>query len=132
MQGKVLGFERRRRWSDEEKARIVAETFVPGAVVCEVARRNSVSQSLVFAWRRQARTEDRSGEGGSILLPVELGAASAATALSEAGHLHSDPHRRRSRSGVIEIRLGSGSCLRVDNDVDADALRRVLKVLSER
>lgn len=129
MQGKVLGFERRRRWSYEEKARIVAETLVPGAVVCEVARRNSVSQSLVFAWRRQARAEDLGGEGGSILLPVDIGAASA---LSVAGHPRPEPHRRRSKSGVIEIQLGSGSCLRVDNDVDADALRRVLKVLSER
>ena len=57
MDGKVLGFERRRRWSDEEKARIVEETLVPGAVVCEVARRHGVAQSLLFAWRRQARAE---------------------------------------------------------------------------
>jgi transposase len=132
MQGKVLGVERRRRWSGEEKARMVAETLIPGAVVCEVARRHGVSQSLVFTWRRQARAEGSGGEGASILLPVEVGGATSATALDLARHRSSDPHRRRSQSGVIEIQLGSGSRLRVDNDVDADALRRVLRVLSEQ
>jgi transposase len=39
---------------------------------------------------------------------------------------------RRPKSGTIEIELGSGSRVRVDNDVDADALRRVLSVLGER
>ena len=39
---------------------------------------------------------------------------------------------RRTKSGIIEIDLGSGNRVRVDNDVDADALRRVLSVLGER
>jgi transposase-like protein len=39
MDGKVLGIERRRRWSKDEKSRIVEETLMPGAVVSEVARR---------------------------------------------------------------------------------------------
>ena len=50
----VAGKERRRRWSDEEKARLVAETFVPGAVVAHVARRHGVAESCLYAWRRQA------------------------------------------------------------------------------
>jgi transposase len=50
----VTGKERRRRWSDEEKARLVAETFVPGAVVAHVARRHGVAESCLYAWRRQA------------------------------------------------------------------------------
>ena len=56
MDGKVLGVERRRRWSKDEKARIVEETLAPGAVVSEVARRHGVAQSLLFTWRRLART----------------------------------------------------------------------------
>ena len=39
---------------------------------------------------------------------------------------------RRAKSGMIEIELGSGRRVRVDNEVDAEALRRVLSVLSER
>jgi transposase len=49
------GVERRRRWSSEEKARIIEETLAPGAKVSEVARRHGISASLVFTWRRQSR-----------------------------------------------------------------------------
>ncbi|MCK1459823.1 transposase [Bradyrhizobium sp. 2] len=53
------GLERRRRWSQDDKARIVEETLTPGAKVTEVARRNGVAASLVFTWRRQARTSEQ-------------------------------------------------------------------------
>ena len=44
----ITGSERRRRWSDDDKARIVVESFAPGANVSEVARRNGLSpQQLV-------------------------------------------------------------------------------------
>jgi transposase len=129
MQGKILGVERRRRWSAEAKARLVEETLVSGAVVSEVARRHGVSQSLLFAWRRQARTEAPSEVGGSLLLPVEI-EPSAATRTE--GHSRAVGNRRRRPPGTIEIELGSGKRVRVDNEVDADALRRVLSVLVER
>jgi len=48
----LSGVERRRQWSDDDRFRIVEETLVPGARVAEVARRNKVSASLVFGWRR--------------------------------------------------------------------------------
>ena len=118
MDGKVLGIERRRRWSKDEKARIVGETLAPGAVVSEVARRHGVAQSLLFTWRRLARRTEPTGRDGSILLLVEIDATA--------------PGGWRTRSGVIEIELGSGNRVRVDSDVDAEALRRVLSVLGER
>jgi transposase len=46
----------RRRWfSKDDKARVVEETLVPGAVVSEIARRHGLSPQQVFTWRRQAR-----------------------------------------------------------------------------
>src|SRR5664279_4976374 len=51
----ITGGERRRRWSDEERARILAAIDEPGAVVAEVARRADVCTSLVYKWRREAR-----------------------------------------------------------------------------
>jgi transposase len=129
MQGKVLGVERRRRWSAEAKARLVEETLVPGAIVSEVARRHGVSQSLLFAWRRHARAEAPSESAGSFLLPVEVEPSVATT--SDA-HSRVVGSRRRRPPGTIEIELGSGKRVRVDNEVDADALRRVLSVLDER
>ena len=51
----LSGAERRRRWSDEAKARIVAESVVPGAMVSQVARRHDVLPSQIYAWRKAAR-----------------------------------------------------------------------------
>jgi transposase-like protein len=45
----------RRRWSDDVKAQIVAESYAPGAVVSEVARRHEISPQLLSAWRKAAR-----------------------------------------------------------------------------
>jgi transposase len=39
----ITGPERRRRWSEDQKRAIVAESFAPGAVVSEVARRADIS-----------------------------------------------------------------------------------------
>ncbi len=46
---------RRRRWSAEEKARIVEESLIPGARVSDVARRWQICSQQVFSWRREAR-----------------------------------------------------------------------------
>jgi transposase len=51
----ITGTGRRRRWSDDDKARIVVESLQPGANVSEVARRNGLSPQQLFAWRREAR-----------------------------------------------------------------------------
>ena len=48
----LTGPVRRRRWSTEEKARIVEETLAPGTRVSEVARRWQVCSQQVFGWRR--------------------------------------------------------------------------------
>ena len=132
MDGKVLGIERRRRWSKNEKARIVEETLMPGAVVSEVARRHGVAQSLLFTWRRLARTAEPARRADSILLPVEIGARALPSGPEAARPSRQATSGRRTRPGVIEIELGSGNCVRVDNNVDAAALRRVLSVLGER
>ena len=60
----------RRRWSDAEKRRIVAESYQPGVSVSVVARRNDVNANLVFTWRRQFR-EQAGGAGGLVPVVVE-------------------------------------------------------------
>src|SRR5688572_31149154 len=56
MRGEVLvGPERRRRWSEDEKARIIEESLRPGAQVTDIARRHGVSRALLYSWRRAAR-----------------------------------------------------------------------------
>jgi transposase len=51
----LTGPRRRREWSEDDKARAVAESCAPGAVVSEVARRWQISPQQLFTWRRQAR-----------------------------------------------------------------------------
>lgn len=48
----LTGVERRRRWSDEARERIVAEAFAPGSSVSAVARRHDVSTGLIYTWRK--------------------------------------------------------------------------------
>jgi transposase len=61
------GVGRRRRWSAEEKGRIVAESYAPDAVVSEIARRHEISPQHLFAWRKAARD-------GRLTLPADEGA----------------------------------------------------------
>ena len=123
----LSGVEHRRQWSDDEKARIVEETRVPGAKVAAVARRNAVSASLVFGWRRLAR-EGLLGRGLPALMPVGIVAPGSTlpTPVSSVA-----PRPKRS-AGLIEIELFQGRRLRVGRDVDGDALRRVLDALDRR
>ena len=53
----ITSVERRRRWSDEEKVRLVAAMAEPGAVVTEIARASGVETSLLYRWRRQFAAE---------------------------------------------------------------------------
>src|SRR3954447_14233900 len=117
MKIEVLGTERRRRWSLQDKLQIVEETLQPGVKVSEVARRHGLAPSVVFTWRRLAR-EGRLGDARIGLLPVEI------TPVPVQAIPAASPTRR---TGVIEIVLGRGRRIRVDREVDAEALRRVLQ-----
>jgi transposase len=119
MKIEVLGTERRRRWSLQDKLRIVEETMQPGVTVTEVARRHGLAPSVVFTWRRLAR-EGRLGDAGPSFVPVEITPVPVQTT-----PVASPPRR----TGLIEIVLGRGRRVRVDRDVDAEALRRVLQVV---
>ncbi|WP_404655250.1 transposase [Bradyrhizobium sp. USDA 336] len=66
----VITGERRRRWTSEEKARIVAESFEEGANISEVARRNGVSRGLLTVWRRQVAA--RSAGKAQNFVPSKL------------------------------------------------------------
>ncbi|MFN7194681.1 MAG: IS66-like element accessory protein TnpA [Rhodospirillales bacterium] len=50
----LTGPERRRRWSDDEKAAVLAELAKPGASGAAVARRFGVNRGLIYKWRREA------------------------------------------------------------------------------
>src|SRR5258706_13580606 len=97
MRVEVLGgIERRRRWSQDDKMRIVEETLVPGAKVTEVARRNGVAASVVFTWRRQARTVEK----GPCFAPVQIVAAETG---EENAKLLPEDDRRGGAAGATPV-----------------------------
>jgi transposase len=65
------------------------------------------------------------------LIPVEVLPLPVA-ASADAETSPSTPRRRKSRGGIIEIELGGERRIRVDSDVDTEALRRVLDALVNR
>ena|SRR5260221_8481432 len=127
MRVEVLGgVERRRRWSRDDKMRIIEETLAPGAVVTEIARRHGIATSLVFTWRRRARLATVAS-AGPRLVAVQVAAAESVQSIQAPAAIPA-----RKRRGVIEIELGDGKRVSVDENVDPDALGRVLDVLSRR
>ncbi|MET4479017.1 transposase, partial [Bradyrhizobium sp. F1.13.3] len=116
MRVEVLGgVERRRRWSRDDKMRIIEETLAPGAVVTEIARRHGISTSLVFTWRRRARLASVVSAGPK-LVPVQLTPGATESVPSIEAPAVISPRRRR---GLIEIELGGGKRVSVDENVDA-------------
>jgi len=120
--------ERRRRWTAPEKQRIVEESLTADATVAEVARRHDIHPNLLHFWRRQARQGCLGGEAIPALVPVEI---TSTPALAGGPQLPSSPRAPRARAGIIEIELG-GCRVRVDRDVDTEALQRVLELLRRR
>ena len=129
----ITGRGRRRRWSQQDKVRIVAETNEPGLRIRAVAARHGVCESLLFTWRRQAREGLLSPALASpVFVPVQaLASASMAVGPLDERPRPASASRSAGSSGLIEIELGNGRQVRVGSDVNLAALRRVLAALRE-
>ena len=129
----ITGQRRRRRWTAQEKARIVAESFEEGANISEVARRNGVVRGLLTVWRHKVAAA--AGVNAPGFVPVRIASegspamacepsrvAAANTRLQEMAS-PSGQHR-----GMIEIEV-SGARIRVEPGVDPTTLSTVLSAL---
>lgn len=126
----LTGPGRRRRWSDEEKARIVAETLRAGATVTEVARRWALCPQQIWGWRRQAREGHLALiEDGHVpaFVPVVTAAPLADTDEGCAVSVGQAAQRTRP-APCIEIRL-AGAVLRVPVDAGGTLLTEVLRAI---
>ena|SRR5690348_998828 len=136
----VLGrVERRRRFSIEQKLAVLTEATAPGANLSEVARRHGLLPAQVYKWRRLAELGVIGVPGASELpsfvaveITRELPALAGPVADAQPTAGPETPRRRRRKAGLIEIELAGGRRVRVDRDVDAAALERVLDVLARR
>ena len=120
----ITSVERRRRWSRDEKLRIVAESAQPGRTASQVARDHGIAPGQLFMWRRQLLSEViASGIGGDGFVPVAIATEGATEPLS--GSARAGEH-------AIEIRLPNGIVIEVGNAVEVEPLRRVLTALAGR
>ena len=108
----ITGVGRRRRWTNDEKAWIVAESLDPATTVSAVARRYGLHASQLFVWRQRLAAPVAREELGFVPVVVAEGGAAAPAEMA----------------GRMEIALGP-AVIRVGADVDVAALRRVLEVL---
>lgn len=129
----ISGPVRRRHWSAEEKASLVAESFRPGINISGLARRAGVNRGLLQTWRRHATQE--AGNAGATFIPIRVEEPVSGT--GENGEPAVLPRALESSSpgrqdaGMIEIEAGDMH-IRVHGSVDLEALRTVLAKLERR
>ena len=117
----LTGPDRRRRWSAEDKGRIVEESLVPGVRVADVARRWQVCPQQVFGWRREARDAMAAKAAGSQTLgfvPIVAEDAPAAAAPGAAP-----------APSVIEVKLAGAVVRVVGGQGDGAQLTAVLRAV---
>ena len=107
----IVGRQRRRRWTIEEKLRIVAETEAPGARIGDVAARHDVYPGLLFTWRRQVRKGVLRERRAPLFLPVEMASGLDLSRPSE------------------QVEPNTPRRIKIDEGVGLASLRRVLAAL---
>lgn len=119
----ITGTVRRRRWTIEEKAAIVAESTRPGVNVAEVARRFGVNRGLLQTWRRKAIGER------SVFVPLRVEGVAPATDNNKdranSARSMAVETDASTRPGTFEIECG-GIRARFSGPVDATVLRLVM------
>jgi len=115
----------RRLRSEAERARVAAESLVPGVKVADVARRHGVTRWQVYDWRRKLRS-------GALAVPAEAMQEPVFAALVVEHREPSPPKPRKdhgdTRPSRIEL-VVDGVVLRVRSDVDEDHLTRMIRAI---
>ena len=122
----ITGTGRRRRFSADDKARIVEEALSPGAVVSEVARRHGLSPQQLFGWRRQARQPEAPccNTAAPLFVPAVVETSPPASASRRSAGKGS----RADLSGIIEVEI-DGVTVRIGRGAEAKTVAAVLHAL---
>lgn len=108
----VVDTGRRRRWSDDQKVRILEEASADGASVRAVARRHAVAPSQIYDWRKKLLGPETISRGNGF-------AAVVVTPDNQAGPW----------SGRMEVRCGNGRTITVGRDVNVVVLAQLVTAL---
>lgn len=112
----IVGPSGKRRWSDEFKGQVVAETLVPGVMVNEVARRHDLRPNHLSSWRRLAKD-------GKLPVPDLAGAEFAPVVFAPP-----DPEPRDGSTAPIEIVSGD-IVIRLDATTPAMRVAEIVRAL---
>jgi transposase len=104
----------RRKWSEEEKASIVAEA-ASCSNISALARRHGLRPNLIFRWRKERRN---SGAEAQAFVPVALPAPPPPPLVSP-------------KPEMIEILIAGGRIIRTGENINTDALLRIIKALEK-
>jgi transposase len=97
----LTGPERRRRWSDEDRDRILTAAFAPGAIVADIARQFEVSTSLIYKWREQVLAVRAGAAFAPAVLATEAPPASVSAPLDAAAILVELANGTRLKIGTV-------------------------------
>jgi transposase len=122
----LVGPERRRRWTVEQKLRIVREAFERGARVAEVARRRDVSRAQIYQWRAEFAGDAAAAAGRELVgfVPVEVAVPAPPERRAIAA-----PDPDHAPAAVVEIGLAGGRSLKVPSSLPAAELRRLIRAV---
>lgn len=119
----VKGGGHRKQWTLEEKARIAAESFAPGADVREVARRYGITLSQIYGWRKHflrsgAQTKIGTHDGRMSVEPDFVPIVVAEPA----------PVAVPTKTTTLSVTVGR-MVIRIDGQIDPSVLDRVLSAV---
>jgi transposase len=115
----ITGAGGRRRWTVDDKARIVAETLEAGAAVSVVARRHGLTPQQLFGWRREARKRsEATDDGGQSFVPAVVDLPSA----------HGRRRQQAAPVAAIELDIG-GVRVRIGDGAKASIVSAVIRAL---
>jgi len=119
------GAGRRRAWSEEAKAAIVAESYSGAETVCDVARRHGLAPTQLFTWRREQR-KPVAPLSEPVFAPVVLYPEVSARQRPEARPTHGKG--RQGQDGGIELEI-AGVTMRVARGAEAKTVAAIIRAL---
>ncbi|MEX0407268.1 transposase [Aquibium sp. LZ166] len=122
----INGAMGRRRWSADDRARILEETLAPGAVVSAVARRHDLTPQQLFTWRREARKRAEADAKALAFVPAVV--APEPTPPKELKPPRAKRRAPRRRTASIEVEA-AGVTVRIGDGASSATIAAVIRAL---
>jgi transposase len=120
MRAEILGLERRRRWTDQQKMEIIGSVGINGVTLTDVARRYEITRQQIYTWRHSLKKR------GLLLAPTEPVFLPVETGLPSRSLEPAYEESSRATS-IVELCLAKGRTLRFDSGIEAVRLTGLIR-----